>query len=152
MSVMRTVVLGVGNVLMRDEGVGVRCVERLEREARLPPEVKVIDGGTSTHELLEDLENLDLLVIVDAILAGKPPGTIVHFEGDAVPARFSNKMSPHQHGINDLLAKLALLGRAPKRVVLIGVEPAQLELSLELSDEVAAVLPVLCDRVVEAIA
>jgi hydrogenase maturation protease len=144
---MKTVVLGVGNVLMADEGVGVRCVERLEKDAVLPRNIRLIDGGTSTHELLEDLENLDLLVIVDAVLSGKTPGTITRFEDDAVPSAFSNKLSPHQHGINDLLAKLKLLGRAPRRVVLIGVEPAKLSLALELSPTVDAVMPSLFARV-----
>ena len=101
---MRVVVLGVGNLLMSDEGVGVRCVELLERERVLPESVVTIDGGCSTHELLADLENVDLLIIVDAVSTGAAPGTVVRLEGDAIPSAFSNKMSPHQHGINDLLA------------------------------------------------
>jgi hydrogenase maturation protease len=141
------VVLGVGNLLMCDEGVGVRCVQALEREERLPAEVRLVDGGTSTHELLEDLEDLDALVIVDAMVTTAAPGTIVRLEGDRIPAAFSNKLSPHQHGINDLLATLALLGRAPKRVILFGVAPARVELGMELSAEVERVLPALCDRV-----
>ena len=96
----RVVVLGVGNLLLSDEGVGVRCVERLQRAADLPPEVALIDGGTSTHELLDDLEGLDLLVILDAAKTGGPPGRVVRYEGDQIPTAFSNKLSPHQHGIN----------------------------------------------------
>ena len=110
----RIVVLGVGNLLMGDEGLGIRCVEAVEKES-LPDNVRCIDGGTSTHELLEDLENLDALVILDAVASGQPPGTLVRLEGDAIPSAFSNKMSPHQHGINDLLATLKFLDRAPAR-------------------------------------
>lgn len=143
----KVVVLGVGNLLMGDEGVGVRCVEALEREGGLPPWVVLIDGGTSTHELLEDLEDLDFLVIVDAVLAAQPPGTIVRLEGTAIPAAFSQRLSPHQHGINDLMATLTLLGRAPKRAVLLGVEPHTLSLGMELSPVVAPVLPTLVSRV-----
>jgi hydrogenase maturation protease len=147
-----TVVLGVGNLLMADEGVGVRTIEALEASRRLPADVRVIDGGTSTHELLGDLENLELLVIVDAVASQESPGSIVYLEGDQIPSEFSNRLSPHQHGINDLLAKLRLLGRAPARLALLGVVPQRIQLGLELSPVVAAAVPVVCDRVVELVA
>jgi len=137
----RIVVLGVGNLLMTDEGVGVRCVEQLEASGALPRGVVAIDGGTSTHELYGDLQDLDLLVIVDAVASGGAPGSLVRLEGDRIPSAFSNKLSPHQHGINDLLATLKLVGRAPRRVVLYGVTPGRIELGMELSAEVAASLP-----------
>jgi hydrogenase maturation protease len=142
---MKTVVLGVGNVIMSDEGVGVRCVEWLER--RVPAGVVTIDGGTSTHELLGELENVDLLVIVDAVATSSAPGTLVRLEGERIPQAFSNKLSPHQHGINDVLANLALLGRSPKRLVLFGVTPKRIELGMELSPEIEAVVPELGRRV-----
>ncbi len=147
----RVVVLGVGNLIMGDEGVGVRCVQRLEAERALPAGVTLIDGGTSTHELLEDLEDLDLLVIVDAVLTGGAPGSVVRLQGDRIPSAFSNKLSPHQHGLNDLLATLALLGRSPARLVLLGVTPARVELGMELSPEVLATLPELAARVVSEV-
>jgi len=143
----RVVVLGVGNLVMSDEGLGVHCVQQLEAEAVLPREVIILDGGTSTHELLGDLENLDLLVIVDAVAGGGAPGTMVRLEGDAVPSAFSNTLSPHQHGIHDLLATLQLLGRAPKRVVVLGATPARMTLGLDLSPALAAILPELGRRV-----
>ena len=142
------VVLGVGNLIMGDEGVGVRCVQRLESEGALPPGVVTIDGGTSTHELLADLEDLELLVIVDAVATGGAPGSLVRLEGDGIPSAFSSKLSPHQHGINDLLATLRLMDRAPARVVLHGVTPARIALGMELSPEVLAVMPELVRRVV----
>ncbi len=151
MTAPRIVVLGVGNLLMADEGLGVRCVERLAGDARLPQFVRLVDGGTSTHELLEDLEDLDGLVIVDAVVTGAAPGTVVRLEGTEVPFAFSRKLSPHQHGINDLLATLTLLGRAPRRVVLLGVVPVSLTLSMELSPEVEAVLPGVMTRVTEEV-
>jgi hydrogenase maturation protease len=139
----RVVVLGVGNLLMTDEGAGVRCVERLAAASALPAGVVAIDGGTSSHELLGDLEDLDLLVIVDAVATGGAPGSLVRLAGDQIPSAFSNKLSPHQLGINDLLATLRLVGRAPRRVVLFGVTPARIELGMELSAEVEAALPAL---------
>lgn len=150
-SARRIVVLGAGNLIMGDEGVGVRCVQRLEAERSLPPDVVILDGGTSTHELLEDLENLELLVIVDAVATGAAPGTLVRLEGDAIPSAFSNTLSPHQHGIHDLLATLLLLGRAPKRVVVLGATPVRIALGLELSPELTAVLPELAARVVSEV-
>lgn len=149
---MKRVVLGVGNTIMTDEGVGVRCVEWLAPQ--LPAGVLAIDGGTSTHELLEDLEDAELLIIVDAIVAppGTPPGTILRLEGARIPSAFSNKLSPHQHGINDLLANLALLDRSPKRVVLFGIAPAKVELGMELTPDVAAAIPEVGRRVLEELA
>ena len=149
---MRTVVLGVGNTIMRDEGVGVRCIELLLAEHALPEGVVAVDGGTSTHELLGDVEGVDLLVIVDAVVTGGPPGSLIRLEGDRIPSAFSNKMSPHQHGINDLLATLQLVGRAPGRVVLHGVMPAVMELGMDLSPEVEAALPELAARVLAEVA
>lgn len=148
----RVVVLGVGNTIMGDEGAGVRCVEWLEADGHLPPGVITIDGGTSTHELLDQLENLDLLVIVDVVAATSPPGTLIRLESDHIPKAFSNKMSPHQHGINDLLANLSLLGRSPRRLVLFGVTPKTIELSMELSPEVAAAVPQLGAQVLAELA
>lgn len=144
---MRTVVLGVGNTIMSDEGLGVRCVERLVASGALPEGVVAIDGGTSTHELLGDIYGVDLLVIVDAVVTGGAPGSLIRLEGDCIPSAFSNKLSPHQHGINDLLATLQLVGRAPARVVLHGAMPASLELGMELSPTIEAVLPELAARV-----
>ena len=141
------VVLGVGNVLMCDEGVGVHAVTELEKRYVFPPQVRLVDGGTSTHELLGDLENVDHLIVLDAVRAGREPASLVRLEGEAVPASFTTKLSPHQVGIADLLATLTLLGRAPKHVVLYGVEPERLELDLQLSPRVAARVPELCAQV-----
>jgi hydrogenase maturation protease len=149
---MRTVVLGVGNTIMSDEGLGVRCVERLVASGALPEGVVAIDGGTSTHELLGDIYGVDLLVIVDAVVTGGAPGSLIRLEGDRIPSAFSNKLSPHQHGINDLLATLQLIGRAPGRVVLHGAMPASLELGMELSPTIEAVLPELAARVLAEVA
>lgn len=147
---MKRVVLGVGNTIMGDEGVGVRCVEWLA--SRLPPDVLAVDGGTSTHELLGDLEDADVLIIVDAIVTTEPPGTILRLEGDRIPKAFSNKFSPHQHGINDLLANLELLGRSPKRLVLFGIAPERVELGMELTPAVEAVVPEVGQRVLAELA
>lgn len=138
---MRIVVLGIGNILMSDEGVGVRAVEELTRRYDLPPEVEVIDGGCSGMEMLDDLARADHLIIVDAVLAGKPPASIVTLHGDEVPAFFTTKFSPHQVGLCDVLAALKLCDESPGSLSLIGVEPVSFELSMELSPQVAAKMP-----------
>lgn len=144
---MRIVVLGVGNVLYSDEGVGVRAVEELARRYELPAEVELIDGGTSGMELLDVLAGADRLVIVDAVTSGAPPGSVVRLEGDAVPRFFTTKLSPHQVGLCDVLAALSLMEASPGETVIIGVEPASLNMAMELSPTVEAILPGLLDVV-----
>ncbi len=145
----KIVVLGVGNVLMCDEGVGCHTVSALEAKYEFPENVRFVDGGTSTQELLGDLEDLDHLIVIDAVNSGKEPASMLRLEGAAVPAAFTTKLSPHQVGISDLLATLTFMGRAPKNVVLFGVEPVRLQLDMELSPKVAARVPELCTLVVE---
>ncbi len=138
---MHIVVLGVGNILLSDEGIGVRAVESLKREYRLPPEVEVIDGGTSAMEMLDDLACADHLIIVDAVRSGKQPGTMVRIAGDAVPVFFKTKLSPHQIGLSDVLATLVLTGEQPGSVTVIGVEPYSLATGMALTPQVEALLP-----------
>ena len=138
---MRAVVLGVGNILLSDEGVGVRAIEALREGWLLPPEVEVIDGGTSGMELLEDLSRADLLVVADAVKAGKPPASIIRIAGADVPVFFRAKISPHQVGLSDVLADLEFMDESPRETVIIGVQPVSMETRMELTPEVAARLP-----------
>ena len=142
---MRIVVLGIGNIILTDEGVGVRAVEALQRRYRLPDDVVAIDGGTSSMELLDDLSELDLLIVLDTIVAGKAPGTTIRLAGDEVPVFFRRKLSPHQIGLSDVLASLEFLGTAPQDIVVLGVQPVSLELGMELSPAVAVRVPELVD-------
>lgn len=146
---MRAVVLGVGNVILADEGVGVRVVEALERDYAVPEGVTVIDAGTSGMEMLEDMSNLDFLLVVDAIAAGKAPGELVQLRGDEVPVFFRRNLSPHGIGLSDVLASLEFLGAEPKETVILGVQPTSLELSTELTPAIAARVPELVAQVVD---
>jgi hydrogenase maturation protease len=137
----RAVLLGVGNILLSDEGVGVRLVERYAATYRLPEWVQVLDGGTCAMEMLEELENLDLLIIADCVRVGQPPASLVVLKDEAVPAFFRMRVSPHQVGLSDVLATLHLTERAPKRVVVIGVQPVSMDLGMELTSAVQARLP-----------
>lgn len=149
MTAAKVVILGVGNLLMTDEGLGVHAVTALEQGYAFPESVRCVDGGTSTQELLGDLEDLDHLIVLDAVSSGSAPATMIRLEGTDVPAQFTTKLSPHQIGIADLLAMLTFTGHAPKRVLLLGVEPEILKLGMELSPKVAARVPELCAQVIE---
>ncbi len=130
---MSILVLGLGNVLLSDEGVGVRVVEALDASHALPDEVEVLDGGTSGMELLDMVADRDCLIVADAVNAAGPPGRVIRLEDDDIRMLFETRFSPHQLGLSDLLATLRLIGKAPRRVVVVGVVPENLGLGLDLS-------------------
>ncbi|QCG95530.1 HyaD/HybD family hydrogenase maturation endopeptidase [Azospirillum sp. TSA2s] len=133
-------VLGIGNILWADEGFGVRTVERLAADWRFPDNVTLMDGGTQGLYLLPHLEAADALIVVDAIDYGLPPGTRRVFHGDDVPAFLgAKKMSLHQTGFQEVLASAMFLGRCPRKLILVGVQPECLEdYGGGLTDTVAA--------------
>lgn len=145
----QTLVLGVGNTLLSDEGFGVHVVERLVKRYALPKEVCALDGGTLGMDLLYYLEGVENLLIVDAVEARREPGALIRLNGDEVPAFLSLKVSPHQMGIPDMLAAARLKGCFPKNIVLWGVQPASLEVGLELSATVAPLVDVVVEHLVE---
>ncbi len=143
----RTLVLGVGNLLLSDDGVGVHAVRRLQERLDLPREVQILDGGTLGLDLLPYLEKVDQLLIIDAVDDGRPPGTLVRLAGDQVPAYLAVKMSPHEIGLPDLLFAAQLREHYPREVVIWGVQPASTEVGLDLSPPVAAQLDTLVEKV-----
>lgn len=145
--VRRIIVLGLGNILLRDEGVGVRVVEALAEQYALPAGVEVVDGGTVGMDLLDTLAGCDHLLICDAVQTGAPPGSVVTLTDAEVPALFQTRYSPHQLGLSEVLATLILMEEAPAAITLIGVVPVDLDLGAELSPEVAAVVDQAVERV-----
>lgn len=138
-------VLGVGNWLMGDEGVGIHAVRRLEKEP-LPPRVVLLDGGTGGFHLLSCFEEHDVVVLIDATLDGKPPGTVSLLE-PRFASDFPRALSAHDIGLRDLIESAALLGSLPKMfLVTISVTDLQ-DMTMTLSPEVEASLP----RVVEMV-
>ena len=130
----RTVlILGVGNLLLSDEGAGPHVIRRLQERYVLPPAVQIVDGGTFGMDLLYYLEGCATLLIVDAVETGKPAGTLIRLEGEAVPAFLSVKISPHQVGVPDMLFAAKLKGIEPPDIVLWGVQPESFEIGLDLS-------------------
>ncbi|MGZ5581352.1 MAG: HyaD/HybD family hydrogenase maturation endopeptidase [Methylobacter sp.] len=125
---MNILLLGIGNVLWADEGFGVRVIERLQKDYRFPDCVKVMDGGTQGVYLIEHVQQADVLVIFDAIDYGLPPGTLKRITNEDVPNFLgAKKMSLHQTGFQEVLAMAQMLGNYPQHLLLIGVQPDELD-------------------------
>jgi hydrogenase maturation protease len=131
-------VLGVGNLIMGDDGVGLALLERLQI-ARDDKRICYVDGATGGMELLPVVQEAERLLILDAV-AGSQAGEVVTIAGDQVPRLLATKLSPHQVGLLDLFAASRLLGTEPGEVEVVGVVPQDVELGLELSAPVAAAL------------
>jgi len=144
---LSVLVLGIGNLIMSDDGIGVRVVQLLAERYRYPAGVTVLDGGTLGLDLLPRLEGVERLLVVDAVETGQPAGTLVRMAGEEVPVVLETKVSPHQMGLKDLLAVAMLQGFAPREMVLWGVQPALIELGTELSEAVASRLEPLVGKV-----
>ena len=129
-------VLGMGNILLEDEGLGIRALEVLQRDYEFPPGVELLDGGTTGMGLLDDISDREHLLVLDAVQTGEPPGTLVVMRGDEVPVYFGIRVTPHQLGLADVLATLELSGEQPGSVVVLGMVPHSMEMSLELSNPI----------------
>jgi hydrogenase maturation protease len=140
----RTLVLGLGNPIMGDDGFGLAVLERLQTGWLLPPEIETVDGGTWGMKLLPLIEEAGRPLVLDAINAGLDPGSPVALGRADLPRYFAHKLSPHQIDLREVLALAELRGTLPAELVALGAQPARLELVAELS-------PVLADQV-EAIA
>jgi hydrogenase maturation protease len=141
-------VLGLGNVLCGDDGLGAVAVHLLGRRYRAPDGVQVLDGGTLGLSLLPYLDEFAQAILVDAIRADHPPGTLVRLEGDDVAPAVAERLSVHQVGVVDLLEAARWRGRYPPRLVLLGLVPLSLELGVRRTAPVEAALPALVDAVV----
>lgn len=131
---MTTTVLGLGNILLKDEGVGVHAVNAIKGRYSFPPDVEVIDGGTLGLDLLPLIEKRDRLLFVDAVDFGKEPGYIGIVDDDAIPSTLMAKMSVHHIGLSDVLFAAKLLDIRPSKIRLIGIQPQSLEVGLDMTD------------------
>ena len=148
-SPVQTLILGVGNLLMSDEGVGIHVIQRLIAAYQLPEQVQILDGGTLGVDLLYYLEGIENLLLIDAVEAHKEPGTLIRLEGDEVPAFLSIKISPHQLGVPDMLAAAKLKDVYPQRIVLWGVQPERLEIGLNLSPKVESKVDTIIENILD---
>ncbi len=146
----KIVVLGVGNILLRDEGVGVRVIEELQRQYSLPENVRVVDGGTQGLWLLSTIQQADHLIVVDAVLGGDEPGTIYRLTKNDLPKGLRVKQSAHDSDLVEALNLCALLEAEPKSVVVVGIEPADIQpFGVDLTEKIAAKVDELVLRVLD---
>ena len=139
MSTPCVLVLGIGNILLSDEGVGVHVINRFQESFVIPDGVEVIDGGTMGLDLTSYFEGKTDVVVVDAICAdGEKPGTIRRFSGSEVMGMLGDRISPHQIGLSDLLACTAVDSQLPENMVLLGIVPESLDTSLDMSSTIQA--------------
>jgi hydrogenase maturation protease len=146
------VLLALGNTICGDDAVGPVALELLQKHDALPPEVRALDGGTLGLSLLTHLEGVGRLILVDAIRADAPPGTLVRLEGDEVEVAAGERLSVHQVGVVDLLHAMRLLDDYPRELILLGLVPETLGLGVGLSAAVRRGLPQLADAIVAELA
>ncbi len=144
----KTLVLGLGNLVHSDDGLGVHVIQSLTLDSRVPADVVLMDGGTQGLNLLPHISAFDRLLVIDALDVGEPPGTLVRLEGKAL-RNLPGKPSVHQLGFADLLVALELLGELPGEIVLLGVQPFSTDWGTEVSAPVREALPRLQDAVLE---
>lgn len=144
-------ILGVGNLLRKDEGVGVQVVQRLQR-LPLPGGVKVLDGGTAGIGLLDLLEGYERAVIIDAADMGLEPGSVVKFRPEAATFKTPDfRLSLHSVDLNSVLELARLLGKRLPEIVIIGVQPKDIGWGTDLSIEVLAEMHHIVDLILEEI-
>ncbi len=130
-------VLGLGNILMSDEGVGVHVVNEFQERYAVPEYVEIIDGGAAGLDLIPFIEGKERVLMVDAVNFDREPGFIGMLENEEIPARLTSKVSMHHLGLMDVLSIVRLSGKYPKDVCIIGIQPKSLELGLAMTPEVS---------------
>ena len=142
-------VLGIGNTILSDEGFGVRVVEYLQKNFTFPENVALIDGGTLGVELQHFIVGTKKLLIIDSIDGGAESGKIFHLHGDEILKHFTQKISAHEIGIQDILTMLEITEKKIPCVELIGAQPYNLDAGTELSEPMKKLLPIFAEKAVE---
>ena len=135
----KTVIIGIGNFILKDEGVGIHAVKKLS-ETDLPKDIEVIDGGTDAMDLLSVFQDFERIIVIDALRAGGEPGTIYRVTPEEIMEDPKRPLSLHEMGLLDVLLMARQLG-GHGDVVIIGVEPKEISCSIDLTPEVEATLP-----------
>lgn len=146
---MAALLLGVGNILLTDEGIGVEVIRAFEENYHTPSDLEVVDGGTAGMELLDFLVDKDVVIIVDAVKNKAEPGTVIMLEDNDIPALFAQKVSPHQLGLGDLLSSLIMLDRYPKKIYLVGAIPESIEPHIGMTDTLSSKVKPMLNYVLE---
>ena len=141
--------IGLGNILMRDEGVGVHVVQALKKGYEFCDSINLLDGGTMGLDLLPYVEGMEKILFIDALDLKKEPGTITVLEDDEIPAILRPALSFHQVGLSDLLFASKFMGMKPEKITLIGIQPEKIETGLALSETLQASLERLLKTILE---
>jgi len=144
-------VLGLGNVLLRDDGIGAAALDRLERDYRIPPGVRLVEGGTLGLSLLDEIAQARHVILVDAVATDAPPGSLVRLGGGDVMDAVREQLSVHQVGVADLLNAARLIGRYPASVVLLGLVPGSIGLEVSRTRVVESALDALVSAILREI-
>ncbi len=142
-------ILGVGNTIQMDDGIGVHVIEEMKKNL-LPENIDLFDGGTLGYDLLGIIEGREKIIVVDAVKGQQSPGTLYKFTPDDVP-RDNNYDSLHQLGIIEAIRLAGLQDKAPEQTVIIGVEPEVIDWGLSLTDTVKGKIPRIIDMVMDEI-
>lgn len=145
------VVLGVGNILLTDEGLGVHVVEDLKANYTFTPKISLIDGGTMGMELLTYMRGMKKILLIDAVNGGEAPGTIYEFPHRELEQYFTDHISVHEVGMQDILRIRAIQENPLEDAIVIGVEPESLDVGFEPSAPVQKALPEVRDRVLRVL-
>ena len=145
------VVLGVGNILLTDEGLGVHVVEDLKANYTFIPQISLIDGGTMGMELLTYMRGMKQILLIDAVNGGEAPGTIYEFPHRELEQYFTDHISVHEVGMQDILRIRAIQENPLEDAIVIGVEPESLDVGFEPSAPVQKALPEVKDRVLRVL-
>lgn len=143
-------ILGVGNLLMKDEGVGVHVVERL-KTMQLPENVEVLDGATSGFDLIHYINGYKKLIVIDAVTNGEKPGTLYRLTEKNLEAKPKVFYSLHEIDFLDAIDMAEIMGVKPEKVVVIGIEPKDMSAGISLSPEIQSRIPLIIDTVIKEI-
>lgn len=142
-------IIGLGNILLTDEGIGVHAASALKKRYSFTPKVvEVIDGGTMGIDLLSLFEGRDRIMIIDAVDFGKEPGHIGIISNDEIPFALKTKLSVHHIGLSDVLYAAKLMGIMPSDVCLVGIQPKSLDVGLDMTKEIDGKLDTVIKTVV----
>lgn len=148
---MKASVIGLGNILLKDEGIGVHAVNAIKEGYTFSPEVEIIDGGTLGLDLLHFFEGRDRVLIVDAVDFRKDPGYIGVIEDDNIPSTLFAKLSVHHIGLSDVLFAAKLLDITPSKLRLIGIQPQSLDVGLTMTECVSGKMNQLIDLIIQTL-
>ena len=146
----KIIVLGLGNILLKDEGVGVWIAEEIAKRS-LPENVEVIDGGTASLDIFISIKDVEKLIIIDALRGGEKPGTVYRLHPEDLPAISDSYMSVHQINILEELSIAQKTGNTPQETVIIGVEPEEIDWGLGVTANIKRMFPEIIDIVLKEV-